>query len=258
MTSARTTFVGHATGTVGTDDLHRRSPAALVVKICGLVTPGELDLVASAGASLAGVWWGVPGSARSLDHAGLRRMRTAAAVERCLVTFSSDAQAIAEARDALQADWVQLHAFQSPAVVADVRRRLPMGTRLVKVLHIDGETLLERPFLGAFGRSGVDEYILDTVSGRQIGSTGTQSSPETVEKFAGQLTHPFLIAGGIDSDRAEEFGRVRALPGWHGIDVDTNARSADGALDIDRIASIVDAWGRSSPTRSLVTAGAPA
>ena len=170
-------------------------------------------------------------------------------LERCLVTFSSDAAAVAEAARALDARWIQLHAFQNPSVVASVRHRIDTSaasapTRIVKVLHLDGDLLLEAPFLRAYDRAGVDAYIIDTVSGVRIGSTGIRADPGALRRVAEKLTRPFLIAGGLDAAVVDDYDELRGEPLWSGVDVDTGARDASGSFDAASIVSISTAWRR--------------
>ncbi|MBI9115257.1 phosphoribosylanthranilate isomerase [Sanguibacter suaedae] len=226
--------------------------AATMIKVCGLVDPTEMELLGATGVTHAGVWWEVPGSSRSLDTDGLRRMAVPGGPDGCLVTFSADVEGIADALAALGGSCVQLHAFQPPSAVAALRRRVPSTTRILKVLHVDRGRLLERPFVGAYTRAGVDAYVVDTIDGGRIGSTGVATDPGTLLAIGACLDRPFVVAGGVDASRAGELDAVRRHPGWHGIDVDSSARDEHGALDPARIDDLVAAWGAGS----LVGAGA--
>lgn len=229
-----------------------------LIKVCGVVDPREMDVLMSGGASIAGAWWGVPGSSRSLDLAALRAIAAHSRhlpIERCLVTFSSDADAVAEAADALGATWIQLHAFQTPSAVASLRQLIDTstalaGTRILKVLHLDKGALLEGPFLRAYARAGVDVYLLDTVADGLIGSTGVRADVDALSRAAQRLDAPFLIAGGLDATAAGELGKVRDESRWIGIDVDTNARDGSGCFDSNRIGTLTTTWTRSSRTRA--------
>ncbi|WP_146077267.1 N-(5'-phosphoribosyl)anthranilate isomerase [Rathayibacter tritici] len=229
----------------------------LEIKVCGVVDSVELEVLEAGGATIAGVWWAVPGTPRSLGIAALLDLAARSgnfALERCLVTFSSDAKAVAEAARALDARWIQLHAFQNPSLVASVRQVLDASaataaTRIVKVLHLDGDLLLEAPFLRAYDRAGVDAYIIDTVSGVRIGSTGTRADPGALRRVAEKLTRPFLIAGGLDAAVVEDYGELCGEPLWSGVDVDTGARDASGRFDAASIVSISTAWRRLAQTK---------
>ncbi|MBF4463178.1 MULTISPECIES: N-(5'-phosphoribosyl)anthranilate isomerase [unclassified Rathayibacter] len=217
-----------------------------MVKVCGVVAAAELSLLAAAGATDAGVWWGVPGSPRSLSVPQLAAVaRDRSPIRRALVTFSSDADGIALAAAALEADWIQLHAFQRPSVVDELRRRLAdsgRACRVVKVLHLDGGVLLEAPFLGAYGRAGADGYLVDTVAGGRIGSTGVRADAGVLRRAVERLDRPFLVAGGLGARDADRVADLAASEHWQGIDVDGSARGVHGALDAVAVAALVDAW----------------
>ncbi|MCJ1701767.1 hypothetical protein MT356_18830 [Rathayibacter festucae] len=227
-----------------------------VVKVCGVVDPAELALLAAAGATDAGAWWGVAGSPRSLSVPQLQDLgRVDAPIRRALVTFSSDAEGIALAAAALDADWVQLHAFQRPSVVAELRRRLDAAgrdRRIVKVLHLDAGVLLEGPFLGAYGRAGADGYLLDTVVGGRIGSTGVRADPAALERAVERLDRFFLVAGGLGADDAERFAGLAASKHWRGIDVDSSARDTSGAFDASAVSALVAAWSPRAERRAVL------
>lgn len=152
------------------------------LKVCGARTRADLTLLAESGPTLVGLWHGVPGGPAELSEQHLAHLAATAirlGLEPVLVTFLDDADRLARLARATGIRWIQLHAYQSPALVTELRHRLPYAV-LVKVLHLSRGRCLERPFIGAFERAGCDLFLLDTVTddGR-VGSTGHPWPPPT-------------------------------------------------------------------------------
>ncbi|MFE0702174.1 N-(5'-phosphoribosyl)anthranilate isomerase [Streptomyces sp. NPDC058872] len=232
-------------------------PQALL-KVCGATGVRDVEVAAAAGADCVGLWHGVPGGPREL---GRQAFLDLAAVARragllpAWVTFLADPAVLV--RTAQQADvgWVQLHAYQPPSVVGELRRVLPRSVGIVKVLHVGaGGRCVERPLIGAYERAGADLFLLDaaTEDGR-IGSTGQSLDPVDVVALLPRLSRPFLLAGGLTPTARARYEEVVGHRGFRGIDVDTAARAAQGGgFDAARIAALVGAWktggGRGSST----------
>ncbi|WP_299437792.1 hypothetical protein [uncultured Rhodospira sp.] len=217
------------------------------LKICGATNPAEMRALATLPVDFVGLWHGIPGGAADLSVPRLRDLaamaRNAGGPAPVLVTFLGDAAALARVVAETGIGWVQLHGFQSPAMVRALREAAPDGTRIVKVLHVDGRTCLERPLIGAYEAAGVDLFLLDplTADGR-VGSTGQPLDPAVVLDLVSSLAQPFLLAGGLSADNRGMFDAVVSHPLFFGIDVDSGARGADGAIAPDRVAAIARAW----------------
>jgi phosphoribosylanthranilate isomerase len=223
------------------------------IKVCSIARERELEVLARTGIDGAGLWHGIPGGPAELSRADLVRLAGAAHahdVEPVIVTFDSDASAVAHSVRDSGAKWVQLHAYQLPKVVMELKS----STRgrvlnVVKVLHIRGSSCLELRYIAAYERAGVDAFLLDvaTQDGR-VGSTGTSLPPDVALDVAERLRVPFFLAGGISAEGGELYEELRRHPGFAGIDVDTAARDAAGRLRAARIAAINEAW-RGVPVR---------
>jgi phosphoribosylanthranilate isomerase len=159
-----------------------------------------------------------------------------------LVTFSKDAELLREALETTQVRWVQLHGYPTPGFVRKVKAIAP-DVRVIKVLHVRGGECVEASLLGSYEKAGVDVFLFDTVTedGR-IGSTGQTLDPAVVAPLADQLTRPFLLAGGISADNMEHYEQLAAHRLFLGIDVDTNARGADGMIGAENVAAIGRSW----------------
>lgn len=83
-----------------TDDPLSDTSLGTRVKVCGIVEPTELDVLAARGVDFVGLWWGVPGGPHDLELAKWRGLaETAASTEGLtpvLVTFAKDAERLRE------------------------------------------------------------------------------------------------------------------------------------------------------------------
>ena len=220
------------------------------VKVCGIVKPAEIDLLAAQPVDFVGLWYGVPGGPTDLPLDDWRRLVDAVAAKPglnpVLVTFLKDIEALREAVESSALRWVQLHAYQTPGLVRAVKEISP-DVRVLKVLHVRGGKCLEGPLIGAYEKAGVDVFLFDAVSedGR-VGSTGQTLDAGLVTELAEGLDRPFLLAGGIAAENRGDYDSVVASPRFLGIDVDTNARDADGRIDAEKVAAICEAWDAAS------------
>jgi phosphoribosylanthranilate isomerase len=218
-----------------------------VVKVCGIVDPVEIDTLAAHRVDLVGLWLSVPGGPHDLPLERWRALSEhAAATEGApapvLVTFAKDAEVLRSALESAPVEWVQLHGYPTPGFVRKVKAIGP-EIKVIKVLHVKGGECVEASLIGSYEKAGVDVFLFDVVSddGR-VGSTGQELDPTVVAPLLDKLTRPFLLAGGISSDNRARYENLAAHPLFLGVDVDTNARGADGSISADSVAGITRAW----------------
>ena len=220
-----------------------------LVKVCGITERPELDLLAARGVDLVGLWWAVPGGPHDLerdDWATLARAATDTGVlSPVLVTFAKDPEQLGATLQAAPVKWIQLHGYPTPGAVRKVKALESGGEpiKVIKVLHIRGGECVETSLLGSYEKAGVDVFLFDVVTedGR-VGSTGQALDAAVVAPLADQLTRPFLLAGGISDANRADYESLAAHPLFLGVDVDTNARDADGQISADRVAAITRVW----------------
>ncbi|MGA4837477.1 phosphoribosylanthranilate isomerase [Streptomyces sp. G45] len=224
----------------------------MLLKVCGATSRDDIALLKAAGVDLIGLWHGVPGG-----HADLTTPRFTALAQACrtaddravrrapepmLVTFSRDPTAILTAARAADVRWLQLHGYQPPGVVAALKRGWPRAT-VVKVLHVTGDTCVERPLLPSYERAGTDLFLFDATSADgRVGSTGLSLEPDVLIDLAEATRKPFLVAGGISAANRSRYEKVAAHPRFSGVDVDTAARDATGAFCAERVSGIRRHW----------------
>ena len=222
----------------------------MLIKVCGVHGPSaehDLDTLAAAGVDLVGLWHGVPGGEADLRGAALVRLAAAARereVEPVMVTFENDAASMARALVTSGVTWLQLHAFQLPRVVTELRAAL-RHTRvtIVKVLHVRDGRCLDARLAAAYERAGVDAFLLDASTGDgRVGSTGVPIAPDAAAAVASRLDRPFLLAGGLTARSRPEYEELTCLDGFVGVDVSTGARDRHGRLNARRIEAMARTW----------------
>jgi phosphoribosylanthranilate isomerase len=229
-----------------TDDRLSDTSLGTRVKVCGIVERAEIDLLAAHGVDFVGLWWGVPGGPHDLERTQWRELAEAAAategVTPVLVTFAKDAEQLRETLEGAPVHWVQLHGYPTPGTIRKIKAIAP-DVRVIKVLHIKGGECVEAPLLASYEKAGVDVFLFDVVSDEgQVGSTGQAIDAEVVAPLADKLTRPFLLAGGISATNRADYEALVAHPRFLGIDVDTNARTADGKISSDNVEAISRVW----------------
>jgi phosphoribosylanthranilate isomerase len=223
------------------------------VKVCGIVEPAEVDVLAAHRIDFVGLWWGVPGGPHDLDRDRWRARAgdvAARGLTPVLVTFAKDAEQLRETLEGSPVRWVQLHGYPTPGAVRKVKALTVGGEpiRVIKVLHVRGGECVEASLIGSYEKAGVDVFLFDTVSedGR-VGSTGLSLDADVVASLLDRLTRPFLLAGGISADNRAAYEKLVTHPLFLGIDVDTNARGADGKIGADNVEAISRAWRGQDP-----------
>ena len=218
-----------------------------LVKVCGIVEPMEIDALAAQHVDLVGLWLGIPGGPHDLPLDRWRALAQRAADTEggpapVLVTFAKDAEVLRTALESAPVQWVQLHGYPTPGFVRKVKA-LGADVRVIKVLHVKDGQCVEEPLIGSYEKAGVDVFLFDVVSddGR-VGSTGQALDPEVVAPLVHKLTRPFLLAGGISDANRGRYESLAAHPLFLGVDVDTNARDADGNISPERVAAIARVW----------------
>ncbi|HUA47255.1 MAG TPA: hypothetical protein VMA77_18610 [Solirubrobacteraceae bacterium] len=217
------------------------------MKVCGIVDPAEIDTLSAHGVDLVGLWLAVPGGPHDLPPDRWRSLARRAADKDdgprpVLVTFAKDPEFLREPLEAAPVQWVQLHGYPTPGNVRKVKAIGP-HVRVIKVLHVRGGECVEASLIGSYEKAGADVFLFDVVTddGR-VGSTGQALDPAVVAPLLDKLTRPFLLAGGISDANRAEYESLAAHPLFLGVDVDTNARDAKGAISDERVGAITRVW----------------
>ena len=203
--------------------------APWILKVCGATGHAEISAAARGGADHVGLWYGVDGR-HELSRTTLARLASTCrlmGLKPVLVTLSHDVEHLVDVLSRTGIGAIQLHAYQSPAVVARLADRLPHVIR-IKVLHVGPHGCLESRWLGPYARSGAQLFLLDRADDEHgIGSTGQPLPVHLAVDLADRSPVPVWLAGGLSSQTpAEDVAVLRSHPRLRGIDVDTAARRA--------------------------------
>ncbi|HWW91918.1 MAG TPA: phosphoribosylanthranilate isomerase [Vicinamibacteria bacterium] len=201
----------------------------VLVKICGITSPGDARLAVEAGADALGfVFW--PGSPRRVDPETARRIGAGLPpfVWRVGVFVDADQETLAATADAAGLDLLQLHGDEPPEAFAGLNRRA------LKALRVGGgfSPEMARPYEGR--AAGL---LLDTQEGGAPGGTG-RSFDWSRARGLGERVGFLMLAGGLTPENvADAIAVVRP----HAVDVSSGVESAPGRKDPRRVRAFVEA-----------------
>lgn len=214
------------------------------LKICGIRNRQEMMAVAQAGANYGGIWVAIPGSDLSLPMSQAQEMiaQTPADFHLVAVTVSNHLDNLSILLHELNPDYLQLHGYNLPSQILQLKNLITANgyrTQLIKTLHIDCDTgqFLERTLQKAYLESGLDFFLLDSVSSQQkkIGSTGRAIDKQILRTILGTLAGQHIfIAGGIDATNAREI--IQEYQPF-GIDIFSAVRT-EGRVDVQKVCQI--------------------
>ncbi|MDX1599993.1 MAG: phosphoribosylanthranilate isomerase [Anaerolineales bacterium] len=179
-----------------------------------------------------------------LSFSEARRLRDA---------VSSDATAVALTMATESDEIIRMAEFVLPDIVhistdpdavdkhemADLRRRLPEGTELMKAIHVEGDASLDL----AMEFEPVSDYLLlDTkVEGMPgVGATGTPHDWNISRRIVETVAVPVVLAGGLSPANVAE--AIQVVRPW-GVDSNTatNVEGDPVEKDMSKVAAFVQA-----------------
>jgi phosphoribosylanthranilate isomerase len=202
-----------------------RMGGAVWVKICGITSVRDGEMIASAGADAIGLNF-VPSSPRAIDRALAKEIarEVAGRVELVGVFADRSAAEMLEIREEVGLDWIQLHGDEAPETV------LACGPRAMKALRVSDVTDVARAHAYGGGRLLVDAKV----SGA-LGGTGHAFDWSLVQGLAGQ--RQLVLAGGLRPDNVElAISRVRPF----GVDTASGVESAPGQKSRDKVRTFIE------------------
>jgi len=195
------------------------------VKICGLTQPQDMDIVADAGAAYAGLVFFAK-SPRAVSPEKARAIALAAPVGLARVGLFVDGDDALFDAVLAQAplDMLQLHGKETPARMADLRRRY--GLPLIKAVGVAGAEDL--PKLTEYG--GVaDMLLVDAKPPKDAILPGGNGLTFDWRLIAGRRWPvPWMLAGGLTPENVAE---AVALTGAQQVDVSSGVERAPGVKD---------------------------
>jgi len=198
---------------------------SLLIKICGLSTPETLETALAAGADMVGFVF-FPPSPRNLSLVAARQLGRQAAGRAAKVALTVDAddatlEAIVEA---LNPDILQLHGKETPARLADIKRKF--GREVMKAISV--ESAADLAILS--GYAGVADRILFDArppkGATRPGGLGAVFDWHVLRDL--DLELPFMVSGGLTPGNVAEAVRVTRAGG---VDLSSGVERAPGVKD---------------------------
>ena len=209
----------------------------MLVKICGVTHPGELAVLGQNDVDWAGLWFGIPkGSNNLLEHDFLALCEQSTSELQLIgVTLLSDLATIVRYSERAQLFGIQLHGFQTPKFVEQLRSNVSIG-KLIKTLHVNDEGCIEERFIERYKDSGVDYFIIDSFHDQsEIGSTGVKVGMHVLERLVEKIgSSSVMLAGGISASTIAHYEHLNTI----GFDIDTNAK-VGGILNEKKVSEIM-------------------
>ncbi|WP_417587832.1 phosphoribosylanthranilate isomerase [Pararhodobacter oceanensis] len=201
------------------------SEPGIQVKICGLTKPQDMEAVAAAGASYAGLNF-FPKSPRYVSGALAREISLAAPVGLARVGLfvnADDAQLDAVLAE-VPLDFLQLHGAETPERIEEIRARY--GLPLIKAVGVaDAEDVSK---LSDYARHA-DMLLVDAKPPKNAELPGGNGLTFDWRLIAGRRwSVPWMLAGGLTPDNVAQAVK---LTGARMVDVASGVESAPGVKD---------------------------
>ena len=208
---------------------------SLAVKICGLSTRETLDAALDAGADLVGFVFFPPSprhirleTARELG----RQVRDRA--QKVALSVDADDATLAAIVEALQPDILQLHGHETPARVAEIKRKF--DREVMKALPV--ERAADLAILPDYA-TVADRILFDArppKGATRPGGLGAVFDWHLLENL--DLKLPFMVSGGLHAGNVAEAIRVTRA---HGVDISSGVERAPGVKDVEMIREFIRA-----------------
>ncbi len=180
------------------------------VKICGNTNVADAIMAAKAGADAVGVI-NVANTRRYIDLKDAKRIFEALPVFVLkVVVVAWDNMRVEVVHDKMElieetgADCIQLHGEEPVELVADLRKSMKSGIRIIKKIGVGGDKKECMENALAY-ESVVDAILLDTAAAAgggtgEIGGTGKEHDWNISKEIVERVKKPVILAGGLNPD----------------------------------------------------------
>ncbi len=203
------------------------------VKICGVRTQGDLDMIAAAGARYVGFNFFAK-SPRSVSFAEARALavETPLGLAKVGLVVDPDTALLDALTAEVPLDFLQLHGSESPDYVAEIKARY--GLPVIKVVGIaDAEDL---PRLDAH-EVVADQILVDAKPPRNAELPGGNGLAFDWRLIAGRdWKTPWMLAGGLKPDNVATAISATGAPQ---VDVASGVEAAPGVKDPDLVKAFI-------------------
>jgi len=193
-------------------------------KVCGLTTPEQAQVVASAGAIYGGLIFAKK-SPRYVELAQAKIIRDSAALNFIGVFVNEDIATVVQYANELNLSVIQLHGNEASDYIADLRQQLNANCQIWLAVRSDqlGELVSD---------DNIDRLLIDSAvtnaHSTQFGGTGHTFDWEQVPQ---QIRAKAMLAGGLSPANI----KTAANSGYYGLDVNSGVESSPGVKDSDKI-----------------------
>ncbi len=204
------------------------------VKICGLGTAEGVEAAVAGGARLVGFVF-FPPSPRAIspDAAADLAAHVPDWVAKVGLVVDADDRTIGEILARAPLDMLQLHGSESPARVAEIRRRF--GLPVIKAVAISGAGDLET---ARSHEDAADRLLFDAKpppGAERPGGNALVFDWELIR--AGRWRTPWMLAGGLN---AGNLARAVRTSGAMAVDVSSGVEDAPGVKNADKIREFLE------------------
>jgi phosphoribosylanthranilate isomerase len=215
---------------------------SLKIKICGITTITDRDMVIAAGVDYFGSIINVPSSLRSIDLTRARILFNTREVRKVAVLVNPDEQHALKVVEELNPTAIQLHGFESPDFISSLKDK--SKCEIWKVIHIparydDRRALIDRinEEMKMFRQAGAETLMLDTTiktsqGGDRRGGTGKTFDWHIIRDIVVPAEATLFIAGGIKPDNVY---RLLSSPIIGGIDASSGVELYPGKKDPTKV-----------------------
>jgi len=206
------------------------------VKICGLTRPEDVAAVAAAGAQYAGFVF-FEKSPRNVSLETARALALEAPVGLAKVALVVDAEdgALDEIVEAVPLDMLQLHGYESPERVSELRARY--GLPVMKALGVAGAEDMAQI---ALYEEVADQLLIDAKPPKGADLPGGNGLAFDWRLLSGRKywRKPWMLAGGLTAGNVRE---AVQMTGARQVDVSSGVEAGAGVKDAGKIAAFVAA-----------------
>jgi phosphoribosylanthranilate isomerase len=206
---------------------------SLAVKICGLSTRETLDAALDAGADMVGFVFFPPSPRHiALDTARELGRQVRDRAQKVALTVDADDATLAAIVEALQPVILQLHGHETPARVAEVKRKF--GREVMKALPV--ERAADLAILPDYA-TVADRILFDArppKGATRPGGLGAVFDWRLLENL--DLKLPFMVSGGLHAGNVVEAICVTRA---HGVDISSGVERAPGVKDVEMIREFI-------------------
>ncbi|RBI75815.1 phosphoribosylanthranilate isomerase [Roseovarius sp. TE539] len=209
-------------------------PSDMKVKICGLTDSADVPAAILAGATYVGFVF-FPGSPRHVQLEDAAHMAGAVpeGITRVALTVDADDLLLDALTSEVPVDMLQLHGSESPARVAEVKRRY--GLPVMKAVGVAVETDLTQ--IDFYGKVA-DQLLIDAKPPPGAERPGGNALTFDWELLTGRRWPvPWMLAGGLNPDNVAE---AIAQTGARQVDVSSGVESSPGVKDADLMRAFID------------------